>query len=100
MENLTNAALSGLKQEEAALEKEHKRWSERRELALRRIRAHTEPQAGVWLGKPADIIAMRKRLEQASQDEKVLMEIVNEVREKRDQLLQQAVRHYDNRYKG
>lgn len=79
------------------LEAELTELSKRLELAKRRIAGHEAEQAGnspVWLGTPSEITAMKSRLQAACTDTGVVMQLVDELRQRREGLTNDAMAHY------
>lgn len=97
---LTNSVIETARKQvsqRASLETQLVELEKRRDLARRRLAGYAADQAGnqkVWLGTPSQIVGMKQRLHQACTDTEQLLAIVNEVREKREVLTNQALNHY------
>jgi hypothetical protein len=75
-------------------------------LAERRIRAASNGDSnarrttrGEWMSSGVDVLAMKKKLSAAASDEAVLMELVDEVRQKKEELTNLALLEYARRTK-
>jgi hypothetical protein len=75
-------------------------------LAERRIRAaaNGDPNcrrttSGAWMTSGVEVLALKERLSGAAVDEAVLMELVDEVRQKKDELTNLALLEYARRTK-
>lgn len=85
------------RQRRAQLEQELAELNERRSLAERRLSAYQAEQSGApreWLGTPSEITAMRVRLSAASTDNDQVMKLVDDLRQKRDSITNEALRLY------
>lgn len=98
-------AHSKLAKERAALEREQADLLRRRDLAQRRLAAHNnstqqsptpDGKPAVWLSAPRDIANIRALLEHQPTDE-TLTALAAEVRDKKDELTQQALEFYARR---
>lgn len=88
-----------LRAERKELETELNALDERRKTAERYLAAYNAEHNGnnaVWLGTPSKVQAMKQRLEAAYGNEKVLLEIVEEVRTVRKHLTDRALRQFDH----
>lgn len=80
------------------LETKLEELTRRREVAMRRLAAYEAEKSGkgtnVWLGMPSEVKTMKDRLKAASTNESVLMGIVDELRDRREKLTNEAFIHY------
>lgn len=96
MGEMTNIAKE-LNEQRKLVEEELKELKKRYDLASRRLAAYETEQAGgtrVWLGTPSEITIIKNRLEAACKDDKVLMELVEELRNKRETLTNEVFTFY------
>lgn len=88
-----------LRAERKELETELNALDERRKTAELYLAAYNAEHKGnnsVWLGTPSKVQAMKQRLEAACSNEKVLLEIVEEVRTVRKHLTDRALGQFDH----
>lgn len=88
-----------LRAERKELETELNALDERRKTAELYLAAYNAEHNGnnsVWLGTPSKVQAMKQRLEAACRNEKVLLEIVEEVRTVRKHLTDRALGQFDH----
>lgn len=105
LSNLQGRAMSLLSHERALLENEIAELEKRKQLALRRLKGYSNEMTSeksdsnqhTWLSLPSDITTMRTRLQKSCTDEETLLTLVQEVRQKRSELLEEAIRIYASR---
>lgn len=105
LSNLQGRAMSLLSHERTLLENEIDELEKRKQLALRRLKGYNNEMTSEksdsnqhsWLSLPSDITTMRIRLRKSCTDEETLLKLVQEVRQKRSELLEEAIRIYASR---
>lgn len=91
------AKVAQLSKQRAEIEAELAQLEMRQDVAKRRLAAHKGEHPcvpGVWLRSASSIASMKGKLQRATSDETVLLEVVEDVRQKRDELNKRAFEHY------